>query len=83
MLQGALGFLAVLAIIALAVIAVMAAVLYGSRALGWGLHHHPRTAMAVALFLALGAVLSYPLFFPGCTLSIGLGRLAHCPASQP
>jgi hypothetical protein len=73
----------VLGIIMLAIVAVMAAVLYGSRAMGWGLHRYPKTALAVVLFLALAAALSYSRLFPGCTLSIGLGRQARCPGHQP
>jgi hypothetical protein len=86
MLQAILTLLVVLTVIAIPIIAVMGAVMYGSQAMGWGLHHHPRTAVAIVLFLALAAVLSYPHLFPGCTLRIGLGlfgRLAECASHSP
>jgi hypothetical protein len=83
MLQTVFAMLALVIVIALPVIALMGAVMYGSNALGWGLHRYPKAVMAIVLLLALAATLSYPRFFPRCTLRIGLGHLADCAAHSP
>ena len=75
MIFGLLGVLLMLVEITLAIVAVMAAVLYGSRALGWGLHHYPRSAALVTLILILGvftAALTFNRLFPGCDFHWGM-----------
>ena len=69
MILGSLGVVLMLAVVTLAIVAVMAAVLYGSRALGWGLDRYPRSAALVTLILILGVFLAAVTFnrvFPGC-----------------
>jgi hypothetical protein len=71
-----------LAIISVPVIAVMAAVLYGSRAFGWGFHHYPKSAAMVAFVLIVAlfvAALSFNRLFPGCNFTWGMfGGYSHC-----
>ena len=57
-----------LAIITIPTIAIMAAVMYGSLAMGWGLHNYPKITGLIIFLLVVAvllAALSYNSLFPG------------------
>ncbi|HEX4106284.1 MAG TPA: hypothetical protein VHX92_08630 [Rhizomicrobium sp.] len=75
MIHGWLAVIAMLAVVSLSVVALMALLLYGSMALGWGLHHYPRSAALVAGLLVIGvfmAALTFNRVFPNCNFHWGM-----------
>jgi hypothetical protein len=76
-----------LAVFAAAIVGPPVVLWYVIRWLGWGLNHRPGIAWIAIVFLVavlVFAALSFPHFFPNC--SVGISR-THCfykpPASGP
>ena len=74
--------------IIVAVVALpMSALMIGPTAFGWGLHHFPRTAAAIAVLLVaavLFAATSFSYFFPTCGAGMTPFRPGnYCAPSHP
>jgi uncharacterized membrane protein len=75
MIQGWLAVVAMLAVVTLSMVALMALILYGSMALGWSIHHYPRSAALVTGLLVIGvfmAAITFNRVFPNCDFHWGM-----------
>ena len=67
------------------IVVPMAALLYGSRALGWGFREYPKTTFAIIVLIFLSlifAVLGFRYFFPGCRAEYGFRNMIYCESHQ-
>lgn len=69
-----------IALLTAAIVLPAVAIIYGVRALRWGLRHYPKSTGAVAVLLAIGLVVVVPRvqrFLPNCEFAAGYGVRCH------
>ena len=69
-----------IALLTAAIVLPVIALVYGVRAVRWGLRHYPKSTGAIAVLLVIGLVVIVPRvqrFFPNCEFAPGYGVRCH------